>query len=92
MPPTYQTFLASIPTYHPPEGPLPKLGAALFLAFWVPIMSLVEKITKASLRTRKDGNAPYWVIAMVRIVVLIMWLYHDYVHSPIWGRGDGLID
>jgi len=92
MPPTYQSFLASIPTYHPSEKPFSKLGATLFLAFWVPVMSLMEKITKASLRTSKDGNAPFWVIVMVRIVVQVMWLYHDNVHSPIWGRGDGLID
>ncbi|KAK8119948.1 uncharacterized protein PG998_004574 [Apiospora kogelbergensis] len=66
VPPAYQNFLARILIYHPPTQPFPKLGAALFLAFWGRVMSLMEKITKMSLKGSKTGNAPAWVIAMVR--------------------------
>ncbi|KAI1821874.1 hypothetical protein F4861DRAFT_431264 [Xylaria intraflava] len=90
MPPSYQEFLAGLQTYSPPTGLLPSTGAALFLAFWVPIMSMAEKITKASLKRSETGNAPTWVIGLVRFIVFIMWLYHDYIHAPIWGRGDGM--
>ncbi|KAI3326344.1 hypothetical protein HD806DRAFT_532990 [Xylariaceae sp. AK1471] len=90
MPPSYQAFLAGIPVYHPSSRLLPRIGAELFLAFWVPIMSLAERITKASLQRRKTGNAPIWVIALVRTIVFAMWFYHDYIHAPIWGRGDGM--
>ncbi|KAK8044764.1 hypothetical protein PG993_004788 [Apiospora rasikravindrae] len=90
VPPSYQKFLAGIPVYHAPTQPFAKLGATLFLAFWGRIMSLMEKITKTSLKNSKTGNAPVWVIVMVRVVVITMWLYHDFIHAPIWGRGDGL--
>ncbi|KAF2014405.1 hypothetical protein BU24DRAFT_423360 [Aaosphaeria arxii CBS 175.79] len=90
MPDAYQKFLARIPTYTKPKDRLRMIGASLFLAFWVPIMSMMEKITKAALKSSGKANAPRWVILLVRFVVISMWLYHDYVHSPIWGRGDGL--
>ncbi|ETS77612.1 hypothetical protein PFICI_09674 [Pestalotiopsis fici W106-1] len=90
FPLAYQKFLAGITEYHPSEKPMAKLGASLFLAFWRPVMSLMERITKASLKNRSTGYAPIWVIVMVRIVMVSMWFYHDFVHAPIWGRGDGM--
>ncbi|KAI1457517.1 hypothetical protein F4805DRAFT_172422 [Annulohypoxylon moriforme] len=90
MPISYQKFLASVPVYRPPEKPTARIGAWLFLAIWVPIMSAMEKITKANLKNSESGNASFWVIAMVRAVVFAMWFYHDYFHAPIWGRGDGM--
>jgi hypothetical protein len=91
MPLAYQLFLARITTYIPSEKPMHRIGAYLFLAFWVPVMSLMEKITKANLEDNQS-TAPYWVIVMVRAVVWTMWAYHDHVHAPMWGRGDGLDD
>ncbi|KAI1421996.1 hypothetical protein F5Y12DRAFT_661373 [Xylaria sp. FL1777] len=90
MPRSYQTYLAQIPVYLKPTKLVTRIGAALFLAFWVPVMGLAEKITKASLKRSETGNAPIWVIALVRSIVFTMWLYHDFFHGPIWGRGDGM--
>ncbi|CAI6334287.1 unnamed protein product [Periconia digitata] len=90
MPHSYQKFLKNILTYTPPTAAMPRLGAAIFLAFWIPVMSVMEKITKSSLKRSGEAEAPTWVVLMVRVVVHSMWLYHDYVHSPIWGRGDGM--
>lgn len=90
MPPSYQEFLASIPVYHRSAQLIPSVGATIFLAIWVPVMWTMEKITNASLRRSKAGNAPFWVIALVRIIVFAMWFSHDYLHAPIWGRGDGM--
>ncbi|ORX98662.1 hypothetical protein BCR34DRAFT_628339 [Clohesyomyces aquaticus] len=89
MPPAYQKYLAKLPTYQPPEQGFRKVGAQLFLAFWVPVMALMERITKASLVGGRE-EAPIWVITLVRTVVWVMWFHHDYLHAPIWGRGDGL--
>jgi hypothetical protein len=53
-------------------------------------MSMMERITKVALKASGEANAPIWVIIFVRAVVISMWFHHDYIHSPIWGRGDGL--
>lgn len=90
MPSSYQKFLASIPVYHRPARLMPSVGATIFLVIWVPIMWIMEKITKASLKRSKTGNASFGVIALVRVVVFAMWFSHDYLHAPIWGRGDGM--
>jgi len=92
MPYSYQNFLANIPTYNAPTRGRRHVGAVIFLAIWVPIMSLMEKITKASLVGRKDGQAPLWVLVLVREVVVCMWWCHDSIFVPVWGRGDGLDD
>ncbi len=53
-------------------------------------MTVAEILTKESLKRSQTGNAPAWVIVLVRTVVRVMWLYHDYIHAPVWGRGDGM--
>jgi hypothetical protein len=91
MPLAYQEYLANISTYQPPQRHWQKMGAILFLSFWVPVMSLMEKITKASLSDGRS-NAPTWIVILVRVMMYTMWFYHDYIHAPIWGRGDGMDD
>ncbi|KAF1362623.1 hypothetical protein EJ07DRAFT_152884 [Lizonia empirigonia] len=88
LPEAYCQYLQSIPKYQSPTNPRRKLGALLFLAFWTPVMYLVEKVALASLGP--DGNAPAGVGQVVRFVIYVMWAYHDCVHAPIWGRGDGM--
>lgn len=90
MPAPYQCFLERLSTYQPPSCLMPRIGAALFLALWLPIMRAMERLTKQSLKDRRTGTAPDWVVVVVRIVVITMWLHHDVVHAPIWGRGDGM--
>jgi hypothetical protein len=63
------------------------MGATIFLTVWGPIMSLMEKITYATMN--KDGYAPKWVILLVRSVVMILWFTHDAFFAPVFGRGDG---
>ncbi|OCL06617.1 hypothetical protein AOQ84DRAFT_296658 [Glonium stellatum] len=92
MPVSYQKFLASFHTYQPPAQGFRRVGATLFLFIWVPIMTLMEKLTKMTVKHSKRGNAPLWVVIVVRAVVISMWWWHDHVHAPFWGRGDGLED
>ncbi|RWA08675.1 hypothetical protein EKO27_g6432 [Xylaria grammica] len=91
-PQDYQLYLKGIKTYQPARHPRAKLGAELFLCLWIPIMTIAERITKLSLSWFGDeyGNAPYVIILLVRAIVTAMWWHHDYLHAPIWGRGDGL--
>jgi gliotoxin/aspirochlorine biosynthesis gamma-glutamylcyclotransferase len=90
MPPEYQQYLQRWPYYIPPTKGYRYIGAKLFLALWVPIMTIMEKITKATVDKEGNGDVPAWVIFLVRFVVVAMWTWHDYIHAPIWGRGDGL--
>lgn len=55
-------------------------------------MMAMEKLTKASIAWNGDqaGNAPMAVIWLVRLVMATLWWHHDYIHAPLWGRGDGL--
>jgi hypothetical protein len=87
MPEAYRRYLESVSTYQPPESQRGKAGAALFLAFWGPVMGIMEKITHAT--TRKDGYAPFVVIWLVRFTMYLIWFTHDYVFAPLFGRGDG---
>ena len=50
-------------------------------------MGWMEKITKGSLR--EDGYAPMLVIGLVRAVMVLIWVSHDGVFAPVFGRGDG---
>ncbi|KAI1322273.1 hypothetical protein F5Y16DRAFT_416274 [Xylariaceae sp. FL0255] len=88
----YRQYLSRIPTYRPPTHPWAKLGAFLFLSLWAPIMSFMEKLTKWSIKRAgdEDGNAPYVIVLLVRAVVRALWWHHDYIHAPLWGRGDGI--
>ncbi|KAK7530981.1 gliotoxin biosynthesis protein GliK [Phyllosticta citribraziliensis] len=88
LPDDYRQYLQNLPVYQPPRNVMRKIGALLFVAFWGPVMYLVEKMTMASLGP--DGNAPAGTAQVVRFVVYLMWAYHDCVHAPIWGRGDGV--
>ncbi|KAI0114670.1 hypothetical protein F4776DRAFT_325542 [Hypoxylon sp. NC0597] len=91
-PTDYQNYLKALPSYEPPTRGSTRIGATLFLSIWVPIMMLMEKITKIAILWNGDeaGNAPHFVIWLVRITVMSMWWHHDHIHAPVWGRGDGL--
>lgn len=63
-----------------------KLGARLFLAFWMPIILWLFALR--SMLTRSDGTAPEWLSKFARIVFKIMWNIHDQVWSKSYGPGD----
>ena len=53
-------------------------------------MEGLEKVTKSNLSDQ--GLAPMWVVLLVRLVLWAIWLTHDWVFAPVFGRGDGLQD
>jgi gliotoxin/aspirochlorine biosynthesis gamma-glutamylcyclotransferase len=90
MPLEYRQYLEKWPCYTPPKFGYRYIGAKLFLLVWIPVMMVMEKITKATVNKNGNGDVPAWVILLVRFVVMAMWTWHDCIHAPIWGRGDGL--
>ena len=90
LPGEYQRYLDNIFVYRPPDSGRRRAGAAVFLAMWGPVMGLMEKITKATIR--RNGYAPSFVVWLVRFTVIVMWFMHDVFFAPVCGRGDGLGD
>jgi hypothetical protein len=88
LPKGYQDYLGQIPVYISPISARTKLGARIFYALWGPVFHELEVLTKRSLQ--KDGNVPRIVALLVRTVMLIMWVVHDFFFAPLFGRGDGL--
>nr|QPP19363.1 Pen4-2 [Penicillium steckii] len=92
LPKTYQTYLDNLPCYDAPQSRWTWrwIGCMLFLAWWSPVMAAAEKLTQATENSDGTGYCPKWVRFTVRFILYVMWLHHDYIHAPIWGRGDGL--
>ena len=49
--------------------------------------ALIEAGVKAF--SGPDGHVPRWFLMGFDAMLFTMWLYHDYFHCWIWGRGDG---
>ncbi|KAH7048236.1 hypothetical protein B0J12DRAFT_719394 [Macrophomina phaseolina] len=90
LPDAYQAYLDHLPSYQPPETTRTKIGAAIFLAVWMPLFALARALAEATANADGRGNVPHAVKTIVRCVFFLMWIHHDYLHAPIWGRGDGL--
>jgi len=90
LPESYRKYLELVPSYRPPEAIRRRLGATIFLAFWIPMMSFAEALTKVTANYDGQGNVPELVKFIVRFILRAMWLYHDFFHSYLWGRGDGI--
>ncbi|KAI1435774.1 hypothetical protein GGR50DRAFT_693845 [Xylaria sp. CBS 124048] len=88
LPRDYLDYLASMPVFTPSESPWTRLGATIFVFFGRPIMQAIEKLTNKSIRP--DGTATAWAVFIVRLTMYLLWLFHDFLFAPIFGRGDGL--
>lgn len=85
----YVRFLESVPRYTQDTSLRGKVGAALFLSTWAPVMRFIEVVVKATVDVERGGVVPGWVKTFVRFLVGWMWICHE-VHALFWGRGDGL--
>ncbi|KAF2276641.1 gliotoxin biosynthesis protein GliK [Westerdykella ornata] len=90
LPPEYQEYLQRLPVYRPPSTCWTKLGAWVFLAIWGPVMQLLERVTMGSIGD--DGYASAFAIWLVRVTMRLIWITHDWLFAPIFGRGDGCTD
>ncbi|KAL9084058.1 MAG: hypothetical protein Q9165_008259 [Trypethelium subeluteriae] len=87
MPQDYQRYLEAIGVYQGPHKAKTRIGAAIFLALFGPVMQAMEMLTKSSIKP--NGYAPRLVIWLVRWTVVMIWVLHDTIFAPIFGRGDG---
>lgn len=88
LPTTYQERLLSQPKFIRPIGYRFKAGKWLFNIFWQRVSCYIE--TGVHYFKNEDGNVPRWFLIVFDCLLWTMWFYHDYFHSIIWGRGDGL--
>lgn len=88
LPAAYQSFLSTSPHYVPPTSYWTRFGASMFLSWCTPIWRTLDWITHAN--TGKDGNVPWYIVLLVQTVIFIVWLIHDTIFAPIFGRGDGI--
>jgi len=89
--PQYLHHLQMTPAYTQSRSIRKRIGASLFLAFWSPVMTLIEVIVKKTASLERGGAVPDWVKTFVRFLVASMWFSHE-MHALLWGRGDGLDD
>ncbi|KAL7811114.1 hypothetical protein V8C26DRAFT_437622 [Trichoderma gracile] len=87
LPPEYIQYLESFPRYHKIEGRDRTYGQLVFDAGWRPSLKRLVRLT--TWRVDADGNCPAFIALIIVWAYRLMWLYHDYVHQYILGRGDG---
>ncbi|KAF2501661.1 hypothetical protein BU16DRAFT_431542, partial [Lophium mytilinum] len=87
LPQSYQDKLVAQPTFDPPNTLRYSIGKWSFDALWKRVQYCIIR----GVRTFKsdDGHVPGWFLKGFDFLMWTMWLHHDYVHSKIWGRGDG---
>lgn len=88
LPTEYQQYLSDLPVYEPPDTLWARFGAFVFTSVWGPVMALLERITRKNIQN--DGNAHWCVVLLVRWTMFVIWVSHDRLFAPVFGRGDGL--
>ncbi|CCG84585.1 protein of unknown function [Taphrina deformans PYCC 5710] len=68
------------------KGKRQKIGAALFIGFFMPIITWIFALR--ALLTKENGEGPAWLSAFARIVFKTAWSIHDKVWADKFGRGD----
>ncbi|KAG6276286.1 hypothetical protein E4U47_000139 [Claviceps purpurea] len=87
LPLSYQRRLAEQPIYQPKSGWWFQLGVALFLWPWTRAAIITERLVYK--HQGPDGHVPAWFLFIFDCLLWLMWAQHDYIHGPIFGRGDG---
>lgn len=87
LPQKYREYLENLPHFTPGTTWLNQLGATTFLGPGKRIVRTLAKRVKQA--TNTNGECLTWYGALIYYVYTSMWLWHDYVHAPIFGRGDG---
>ena len=66
-----------------------KVGQALFLALWMPIVMAVFGVSK--LLADGDGRVPAWWVAVMTLVFKCVWGSYDAVFKGVFGDGERTI-
>lgn len=85
FPKEYIAYLDSIEPFVL-HGKRQKIGAAIFIAFWMPI--IIWLFAMRALLTRPDGTAPKWISDFASTCFATSWYIHDTLWAKKYGRGD----
>jgi hypothetical protein len=87
LPSWYREWLCEIKVFCSRDDIRWKTGRWLFESQWQPITSLVAQGTQKW--KDEDGYVAAWYLAMFDILLYLMWIQHDVLFAPVFGRGDG---
>jgi hypothetical protein len=85
FPKAYQHFLDNIEPFRL-HGKRQKLGAALFVGFWTPIVLSILMLQEQLARLKLP--VPAFVSVFLAMCFKMMWYIHDTVWAERFGRGD----
>ncbi|OCK94727.1 uncharacterized protein K441DRAFT_610765 [Cenococcum geophilum 1.58] len=87
LPQSYQERLVAQPIFKAPQSIRYSTGKWTFDALWKRVQWCIER----GVRQFKDdeGHVPGWFLTGFDYLLWTMWMHHDYIHSRVWGRGDG---
>ncbi|RFU32844.1 hypothetical protein B7463_g3506, partial [Scytalidium lignicola] len=88
LPEQYLEKLVSQPTFEPLHTARFRAGKWLFDSFWQRVARWIERGVRQF--KGEEGVVPTWFLVIFDCLLWTMWYYHDFIHSLIWGRGDGL--
>ncbi|QYT03381.1 Gamma-glutamylcyclotransferase [Trichoderma simmonsii] len=88
LPIEYQERMVSQPTFEPTSSLRFRLGKKIFDSIWQRVARWIE-ICVHRLKG-DDGEVPRWFLKTFDCLLWTMWFHHDYLHSILWGRGDGV--
>ena len=89
LPFEYQQMLADQKAFKPGHSSRFAVGKRIFDVFWVSFAQ--KQIQQGVVKFRnKRGTVPHWFMLFFDFMYSAMWIYHDYFHSRLWARGDGL--
>ncbi|KAL3432236.1 hypothetical protein BDV09DRAFT_197936 [Aspergillus tetrazonus] len=88
LPDEYCGYLGSLPCFVPDKTWLHWLGAVIFLCVGRRAVWILARIVRRAV-SRNNGMCPAWYGFLILYAYTAMWLWHDYIHAPMFGRGDG---
>ena len=67
-----------------------RAGQALFLAIWLPIITVMFRLAK--IVAGKDGRVPAWMARLIGFVFTALWGSYDVGFKPVFGDGERTLE
>ncbi|KAK0387746.1 hypothetical protein NLU13_3991 [Sarocladium strictum] len=80
--------LVAQPAFEPGLTLRYRIGKTTFECVWQRLSYWIQRGVRRF--KDEDGNVPPWFLKVFDCLLWTMWFQHDYLHAPLWGRGDGL--
>jgi len=86
LPAAYKKYLASLQAYYASDSLFARCRAFVFLSTWRPILRQLVKYMKANVNA--EGHCEQWIEDLIVYGYGAMWLCHDWMYAPLFGRGN----